>query len=105
MKLNQQRTEQMSQINKKYLDILKQIDEEHKGFGDLHRNSKTLVIDGLNTFIRSWSTAPNLNDNGDHIGGIVGTLKSIGYAIRLINPTRVVVVFDGKGGSNSRKSK
>ena len=93
----------MSQINKKYLDILKQIDEEHKGFGDLHRNSKTLVIDGLNTFIRSWSTAPNLNDNGDHIGGIVGTLKSIGYAIRTLNPTRVVIVFDGKGGSNSRK--
>ena len=93
----------MSQINKKYLDILKQIDEEHKGFGDLHKNSKTLVIDGLNTFIRSWSTAPNLNDNGDHIGGIVGTLKSIGYAVRTINPTRVVVVFDGKGGSQSRK--
>jgi 5'-3' exonuclease len=93
----------MSQINKKYLDILKEIDEEHRGFGDLHRNSKTLVIDGLNTFIRSWSTAPNLNDNGDHIGGIVGTLKSIGFAIRTINPTRVIVVFDGKGGSNSRK--
>jgi len=93
----------MSQINKKYLDILKQIDEEHNAFGDLQRNSKTLVIDGLNTFIRSWSTAPNLNDNGDHIGGIVGTLKSIGYAIRTLNPTRVVVVFDGKGGSQSRK--
>ena len=93
----------MSQINKKYLDILKQIDEEHKGFGDLQRNSKTLVIDGLNTFIRSWSTAPNLNDNGDHIGGIVGTLKSIGYAIRTLNPTRVVLVFDGKNGSSSRK--
>ena len=60
----------MSQINKKYLNILKEIDEEHKGFGDLQRNSKNLVIDGLNTFIRSWSTAPNLNDNGDHIGGI-----------------------------------
>ena len=93
----------MSQINKKYLDILKQIDKEHNEFGDLQRNSKTLVIDGLNTFIRSWSTAPNLNDNGDHIGGIVGTLKSIGYAIRLINPTRVIITFDGKGGSNSRK--
>jgi DNA polymerase-1 len=93
----------MSQINKKYLDILKEIDKEHREYGDLHRNSKTLVIDGLNTFIRSWSTAPNLNDNGDHIGGIVGTLKSIGYAIRTINPTRVIIVFDGKGGSQSRK--
>ncbi len=103
MKLKFQRTYQMSQINKKYLDILKEIDKEHSEFGDLHRNSKTLVIDGLNTFIRSWSTAPNLNDNGDHIGGIVGTLKSIGYAIRTINPTRVVIAFDGKGGANSRK--
>ncbi len=93
----------MSQINKRYLDILKQIDKEHNEFGDLHRNSKTLIIDGLNTFIRSWSTAPNLNENGDHIGGIVGTLKSIGYAIRTLNPTRVIVVFDGKGGSQSRK--
>ena len=94
----------MSQINRKYLDILKQIDEEHKSFGDLHKNSKTLVIDGLNTFIRSWSTAPNLSDNGDHIGGIVGTLKSIGYAIRLINPTRVILTFDGKGGAKSRQN-
>ena len=94
----------MSQINRKYLDILKQIDEEHKSFGDLHKNSKTLVIDGLNTFIRSWSTAPNLSDNGDHIGGIVGTLKSIGYAIRMINPTRVILTFDGKGGAKSRQN-
>jgi len=39
----------------------------------------------------------------DHIGGIVGTLKSIGYAIRTLNPTRVVIVFDGKNGSSSRK--
>lgn len=93
----------MSQINKKYLDILKQIDLEHNELGGLHKNSKTLIIDGLNTFIRSWSTTPNLNDNGEHIGGIVGTLKSIGYAIRLLNPTRVIIVFDGKGGSKSRQ--
>jgi DNA polymerase-1 len=30
-------------------------------------------------------------------------LKSIGYAIRTLNPTRVVIVFDGKNGSSSRK--
>ena len=93
----------MSQINKKYIDILNEISREHEELNTLHRNSKTLIIDGLNTFIRSWSTAPNLNDNGDHIGGIVGTLKSIGYAIRLINPTRVIIVFDGKGGAKSRQ--
>lgn len=93
----------MSQINKKYLDILNEIDKEHSEFSNLHRNSKILIIDGLNTFIRSWSTAPNLTDNGDHVGGIVGTLKSIGFAVRTLNPTRVILVFDGKGGSTSRQ--
>lgn len=93
----------MSQIKKKYLDILKEVDKEFNEFKDLNKNSKVLVIDGLNTFIRSWSTAPNLNDDGDHIGGIVGTLKSIGYAIRMLNPTRVIVVFDGKGGAKNRQ--
>ena len=93
----------MSQIKKKYLEILKEIDKDYAEFETLNKNSKVLVIDGLNTFIRSWSTAPNLNDDGDHIGGIVGTLKSIGYAIRLLNPTRVIIVFDGKGGAKSRQ--
>ena len=93
----------MSQIKKKYLDILSEIEKEHTENQNLHKNSKVLVIDGLNTFIRSWSTAPNLNDDGDHIGGIVGTLKSIGYAIRMLKPTRVIIVFDGKGGAKSRQ--
>ena len=44
-----------------------------------------------------------LNDDGAHVGGIVGFLRSIGYAIRTIRPTRTVIVFDGKGGSNSPK--
>jgi 5'-3' exonuclease len=93
----------MSQIKKKYLDILNEINKEHTESENFHRNSKVLIIDGLNTFIRSWSTAPNLNDDGDHIGGIVGTLKSIGYAIRMLNPTRVIIAFDGKGGSKNRQ--
>jgi len=44
-----------------------------------------------------------MNDDGMHIGGIAGFLKSIGYAIKLINPTRVIVVFDGTGGSQKRR--
>jgi DNA polymerase-1 len=46
---------------------------------------------------------PSMNDDGMHIGGIAGFLKSIGYAIKLINPTRVIVVFDGSGGSQKRR--
>lgn len=33
----------------------------------------------------------------------MGFLKSIGFAIRQHNPTRVFIVFDGKGGSQRRK--
>jgi DNA polymerase-1 len=47
---------------------------------------------------------PSLNDDGLHTGGIAGFLKSVGYAIKLLNPTRVIIVFDGKGGSQKRRN-
>jgi DNA polymerase-1 len=46
---------------------------------------------------------PSMNDDGLHTGGIAGFLKSVGYAIKLLNPTRVIVVFDGNGGSQKRR--
>ena len=66
-------------------------------------NDRVLVIDGLNTFIRCFAVNPSTNDDGIHIGGIVGFLKSIGYAIKTHSPTRCVIVFDGKGGSQRRR--
>ena len=66
-------------------------------------NSKVLIIDGLNTFIRAFSVNPALNEDGVHVGGIVGFLKSIRYGIYKLKPTRVVIVFDGKNGSKSRR--
>ena len=45
--------------------------------------------------MRVWSMYPTTNENGDHIGGYTGFLKSIGHAIRLENHT-MYVVFDGK---------
>jgi 5'-3' exonuclease len=44
-----------------------------------------------------------MDDNGNHIGGTSGFLRSMGYAIRTLKPTRVIVVFDGKGGSQRRR--
>tara|TARA_R110000803_G_scaffold164197_1_gene227918 strand:+ start:1178 stop:2224 length:1047 start_codon:yes stop_codon:yes gene_type:complete len=68
-----------------------------------HRDDRVLLVDGLNTFIRAYSATPTLNANGEHCGGISGFLASIGSAIKIINPTRVVVVFDGQGGSTVRR--
>jgi DNA polymerase-1 len=86
-----------------YKKLLNEVESEHETSHLRVRNSKVLIIDGLNTFIRSWTTNPAMNEDGDHVGGVTGTLNSIGAQIRQFNPTRVIVIFDGKGGSNSRK--
>lgn len=67
------------------------------------QDSDILIIDGLNLFIRVFSAIPTLNDDGVHTGGVAGFLKSLGYTIRLFNPTRCVVVFDGTGGCLRRR--
>ena len=93
----------MSNSPSSYQDLFeafKKSKEERKSYD---RDSKILIIDGLNTFIRSFAVVPTRNDDGLHIGGIGGCLKSIGAAIRKFNPTRCVIVFDGKGGSTKRK--
>jgi DNA polymerase-1 len=86
-----------------YKNILDSVETDRENNINRHKNSRVLIIDGLNTFIRCWSSIPTMNEDGDHIGGVTGALKSIGYAIRQTQPTRVVVVFDGQGGSKRRK--
>ena len=66
-------------------------------------NGKVLLIDGLNTYLRCFSATPTMDDDGQHIGGITGFMLSMGAAIRTHRPTRVVVVFDGQGGSQRRR--
>ena len=66
-------------------------------------NDRVLIIDGMNTFIRSFAAIPTMDENGNHIGGVTGFLKSVGYVIRKFKPSRVYVIFDGKGGSKRRR--
>ena len=66
-------------------------------------NSSVLLVDGSNSFIRCWMANPAMDENGNHTGGVVGFLKSIGYAIKLLAPTRCVITFDGVGGSFKRR--
>ncbi len=91
----------------KYKSIFAQIKNEHNEtkslLGNRDKDSDVLVVDGTNNFIRCWTVVPTLSDNGDHIGGASGFLTSLGYAIKLLKPTRVIVVFDGKGGSVRRQ--
>jgi len=92
-------------IKNKYKSIFAQIKNEHAGspVKAAKRDDHILVVDGLNQFIRAWVVVPTLSSNGDHVGGVSGFLSSLGCAIKLLRPTRVIVVFDGKGGSERRR--
>jgi 5'-3' exonuclease len=63
-----------------------------------------LILDGLNTFLRAFTMINHTNSDGHHVGALTGFLKSLGYAIKLLDPTKVIIVFDGVGGSNSKKN-
>jgi len=91
-------------INKKYLAYFNEVKLRGEGASQQDtKNSRVLIVDGLNTFIRAYAASPTTNTNGEHVGGISGFLLSVGHAIKAINPTRVIIVFDGKDGSAKRK--
>lgn len=66
-------------------------------------NDHTLLIDGHNLFLRNFCQVKAMTKDGVHVGGLTGFLQSLGYLVRLIDPTRVIVVFDGKGSTIHRK--
>ena len=83
----------------RYLSILNEIKKSGGKIDGGEPNDSVLLIDGLNTFIRVFSAIPTTNEDGVHVGGIVGFLRSLGHVIRMVGPTRTIIVFDGKGGS------
>ena len=90
-------------INKRHLSILNQIKESGGEIDNEKPNDSVLLIDGMNLFIRVFSAIPTTNEDGVHVGGIVGFLRSLAFNINMIRPTRTIIVFDGKGGSNRRR--
>lgn len=84
----------------KYQDILDSLTNDKE---DLSLNSKVFLVDGLNNFLRSFAMIQHVNPSGQHIGALTGFLKSMAYGMRLIRPTRVIVVFDGRGSSTNKR--
>ena len=83
-------------------DIFSLLDNVQKP-GDLGINNRVLIVDGLNLYLRAFAVNGALNDNGVPVGGLTGFLRSLAYAIREVNPTRVIIVYDGAGGSQRRR--
>lgn len=83
-----------------YDDILNNLKESPPR----EQNDHILIIDAMNMLIRSFSLLKAMNPSGHHIGGLVGFMRSLGFVTRTFDPTRVIVVWDGKGGSANRKN-
>ena len=64
---------------------------------------RVLIIDGNNNYFRAYIVDPSVSTNGQPIGGITGFLKILQKLIRETNPNRIVICWDGKGGSSKRK--
>ena len=89
----------MNKTLKQILDGIQNSQED-----PLHLNSRVLLVDSMNTFLRNFAMINHMNPGGAHIGGLTGFLKSIGFAIRHIKPTRVILVFDGTGSTTNKKN-
>jgi len=64
---------------------------------------KILVIDANNLYIRNYVMNPAVSTSGDPIGGVFGFIKSLQKLCREIKPNRIVICWDGKGGSTKRR--
>lgn len=92
-------------MNKELFKLFNDIKlEDKQDEGTFHKNSKVLIIDGLNLFFRNFAILNHTNKYGHHVGGLGGFLRSLGSLINLISPTSVYIVFDGVGSSINRKN-
>ena len=67
------------------------------------KTQRILLIDQLNLFFRSYIVNPTLSLNGQPIGGLIGSIKSLQKICRETKPDKIVICWDGEGGSKKRK--
>ena len=97
-------------MNKDLLKILDGISKDddtptlEKTEPTFKKHDRVLIIDGLNLFLRNFAVMNVVNEQGVHIGGLGGFLRSLGFLIKTIQPTSAYIVFDGVGSSVNRKN-
>lgn len=64
---------------------------------------RLLIVDGMNLFIRSFVVVPTTDVNGNSVGGLTGFMKSLKNIVKDSKPDRVIVAWDGEGGSRRRR--
>ena len=61
-----------------------------------------LIVDGLNLFTRHYIANPSTSENGESVGGIVGTLNAISRLSEKFGPDRIAIVWESGGSLRKR---
>ena len=89
-------------------DLLRLLDNiqpgSEPGKATFNKHDRVLIIDGLNLFLRNFAVINYVNQDGVHIGGLGGFLRSLSFLINQNTPTSVYIVFDGVGSTINRKN-
>ena len=65
--------------------------------------SPVLIVDALNLFMRHFAANPTMNSQGQPAGGVAGFLKAIQLLSDKVEPSKIIVVWEG-GGSLRRRA-
>jgi DNA polymerase-1 len=65
---------------------------------------RMMIVDAYNQFIRGYIVDPSKSPNGQPIGGMRTFINILNKITREIKPDMLAVVWDGRGGSNKRRS-
>jgi len=63
----------------------------------------TLIIDGMNLFVRHFMANEEINNKGEPIGGVIGFLKGINIFLDKFSPQKIFVIWESGGPSPRRK--
>lgn len=65
---------------------------------------RILLIDGTHNFLRHYIVSPQMDINGNPIGGVFGFLRSFIYFVEQFRPSEIFVCWDGPHGSLKRRT-
>ena len=64
---------------------------------------RILLVDATLNYLRNYAVVPTLDRNGNRIGAVYGMLTTLSYFIKTLQPDRMILLWDGKGGSKKRR--
>ena len=69
------------------INLLGKVTQEEEVITNPHE--RVLLIDGLNLFFRNFAMMKMVNQDGTHIGGLGGFLRSLNYLVNQIGRAHV----------------